>query len=122
MEAVKWFRKAAAQNLAAAQYILGDCYDKGYGVAQDDTEAVKWYRKAAEQNCAPAQGRLGACYAIGLGRTAGLCGGGEMVAQSRRAESRQSSIQSRRVLRQCLGRGEGLCGGAEMVAQSRRAE
>ena len=32
-EAVKWYRKAAEQNLAVAQYNLGVCYD-GRGVAR----------------------------------------------------------------------------------------
>ena len=65
--AVKWFRKAAEQNDAAAQYSLGDCYGSGQGVARDEPEAVNWYRKAAEQNYASAQNNLGFCYAIGQG-------------------------------------------------------
>jgi TPR repeat protein len=48
VEAVKWFRKAAAQNCAEAQWLLGICYAKGQGVARDEAEAVTWYRKAAE--------------------------------------------------------------------------
>ena len=58
-EAVKWYRKAAEQNYAVAQYNLGCCYDNGQGVAKDYAEAVKWYRKAAEQNDAEAQFNLG---------------------------------------------------------------
>ena len=50
VEAVKWYRKAAEQNYAPAQYNLGVCYANGQGVAKDEVEAVKWYRKAAEQN------------------------------------------------------------------------
>ena len=48
-EAVKWFRKAAEQGHADAQYHLGWCYRKGEGVPQDTAEAVKWWRKAARQ-------------------------------------------------------------------------
>ena len=55
VEAVKWYRKAAEQNYAKAQYNLGVCYEHGEGVAKDPVEAVKWYRKAAEQNYAKAQ-------------------------------------------------------------------
>ena len=55
VEAVKWYRKAADQNLALAQYNLGVCYDRGDGVAEDHAEAAKWYRKAAVQNDADAQ-------------------------------------------------------------------
>ena len=66
-EAIKWYRKAAEQNNAEAQYNLGNCYDNGQGVTKDDVEAVKWYRKAAEQNYAEAQYNLGFCYANGQG-------------------------------------------------------
>src|SRR6266498_332155 len=48
-EAVKWYRKAAEQNLAKAQYNLATSYAGGTGVTQDYAEAVKWYHKAAEQ-------------------------------------------------------------------------
>ena len=67
MEAVKWYRKAAEQNHAEAQYNLGVCYSNGQGVAKDEVEAVKWYRKAAEQNFAAAQYNLGVCYYKGEG-------------------------------------------------------
>src|SRR2546426_7940322 len=67
VEAVKWFRKAADQNYAAAQYSVGVCHAKGDGVAKNDAEAVKVFRKAAEQNYAPAQYNLGACYGKGEG-------------------------------------------------------
>jgi len=60
-EAVKWYRKAAEQNHADAQYKLGDCYFLGRGVERDYVEAIKWYRKAAEQNHADAHSRLSEC-------------------------------------------------------------
>ena len=66
-EAVKWFRKAAEQNVADAQFSLGVRYANGRGVAEDDAEAVKWFRKAAEQNYADAQYNLGVCYDSGEG-------------------------------------------------------
>ena len=66
-EAVKWFRKAAEQNLADAQFSLGVCYAIGQGVTKDDAEAVKWFRKAAEQNYARAQYNLGLRYTKGQG-------------------------------------------------------
>jgi Sel1 repeat len=46
-EAVKWYRKAAEQNVADAQYNLGVCYDSGEGVAKDEIEAYKWWLLAA---------------------------------------------------------------------------
>ena len=46
-EAVKWYRKAAEQGNATAQYNLGSCYDFGEGVAKDDVIAYMWYNLAA---------------------------------------------------------------------------
>ncbi|WP_295388321.1 tetratricopeptide repeat protein, partial [Thiolapillus sp.] len=54
-EAVKWYRRAAEQGYALAQYNLGVIYNNGQGVQQDKKEAVKWFRKAAEQGYASAQ-------------------------------------------------------------------
>ena len=48
-EAVKWFRKAAEQGEAHAQFMLGMCYFNGVGITQDKTEAVKWLQKADKQ-------------------------------------------------------------------------
>jgi len=67
VEAVEWYRKAAEQNNAEAQFNLGICYDNGRGVTKDLVEAYKWYRKAAQQNYAKAQSNLGFCYDNGEG-------------------------------------------------------
>ena len=64
-EAVKWYRKAAQQNFAQAEYDLGSCYAEGQGVMKDDAEAVKWYRKAADQNLPKAEYNLGVEYYFG---------------------------------------------------------
>lgn len=48
-EAVRWFRKAAEQGNADAQYYLGCCFEHGKGVPQDYSEAVRWYQTAAAQ-------------------------------------------------------------------------
>jgi TPR repeat protein len=66
-QAVKWFRKAAEQGNAFAQFNLGQIYTQGKGVPQDYAEAVKWWRKAAEQGNAPAQYNLGVMYLHGQG-------------------------------------------------------
>ena len=66
-EAVKWYRKAAEQGNATAQFDLGYCYKNGEGVEQSYVEAVKWYRKSAEQGYAAAQCNLGYCYKKGEG-------------------------------------------------------
>src|SRR5438309_9048594 len=55
---MKWYRKAAEQGHADAQFALGACYANGRGVGKDEVEAGKWYRKAAEQGHAEAQCRL----------------------------------------------------------------
>ena len=57
-EAVKWYRKAAAQGHASAQNNLGACYEYGQGVEKDLKEAVKWYMMAAEQGNAKAKENL----------------------------------------------------------------
>ena len=66
-QAVQWFRKAAHQGFAAAQYNLGLLYDNGQGVPQDYVQAVQWYRKAADQENGDAQNNLGVMYGKGKG-------------------------------------------------------
>ncbi|WP_439830288.1 tetratricopeptide repeat protein, partial [Aeromonas veronii] len=58
-QALAWYRKAAEQGHAKAQYNLGVMYGNGQGVPQDDAQAVVWFRKAAEQGLAEAQYELG---------------------------------------------------------------
>ena len=38
-----WYRLAAEQGHAAAQFSLGNMYDEGEGVPEDAAEAVRWY-------------------------------------------------------------------------------
>lgn len=66
-KAMKWFRLAANQGHAEAQYNLGVMYDTGDGVPQSFKEAVKWYRRAADRGYAKAQFNLGSMYIDGLG-------------------------------------------------------
>ena len=66
-EAVRWYRLAADQGDAAAQYNLGYMYDTGEGVPQNYAEAVRWYRLAADQGLATAQHTLGVSYRTGEG-------------------------------------------------------
>ena len=69
-EAVKWYRKAADQGHAEAQFRLGDCYRyRGVAVEQDYVQAASWYRKAAEQGDTIAQTSLGRMYNVGEGVT-----------------------------------------------------
>jgi S1-C subfamily serine protease len=67
VEAVTWYRKAAEQGIALAQYYLGIAYGAGNGAGKDFTESAKWCLKAAEQGHAEAQYHLGLAYAAGVG-------------------------------------------------------
>jgi uncharacterized protein len=67
-EAEHWFRQAAEQGLAIAQYNLGRLYedsafrermDQNPAALQDNSKAEPWYRKAAEQGFIEAQYALG---------------------------------------------------------------
>jgi len=42
VEEVKWYRQAAEQNIAEAQYNLGFDYANGTGVVKDYVEGYKW--------------------------------------------------------------------------------
>lgn len=66
-EAASWYRRAAEQGIAKAQYNSGVMYENGWGVPQDYKEAVKWYRRSAEQGNARAQNNLGYMYENGQG-------------------------------------------------------
>ena len=73
-----WYRKAAEQGQAQAQFELGwmySCCDyddepgdpNQFGLPHDMVEATRWWRAAAEQGHAPAQAVLGASYSEGRG-------------------------------------------------------
>ena len=65
--AAKWYKLAADQGYAEAQFNLGLCYTNGQGVVQSHDTAVKWYKLAADQGNAVAQFYLGVSYEHGLG-------------------------------------------------------
>ncbi len=66
-EAVAWFRKAADQGDAIAEFLLGNQYANGKGVPQDYTEAMIWFQRAAEQGHPVAKLFLGVMYAEARG-------------------------------------------------------
>lgn len=66
-EAAVWFREAAINGVANAQYNLGVLHETGTGVAPDATRALLWYHSAAEQGHPLAQYNLGVLYAAGRG-------------------------------------------------------
>jgi hypothetical protein len=49
VEAAKWFRKAAEQGNAGAQYNLATAYANGEGVSKDYVQAYMWFMLAAAQ-------------------------------------------------------------------------
>jgi hypothetical protein len=63
----KWYRGAAEEGNAEAQYILATAHRTGSGVLEDYAEAARWYRRAAEQGHAAAQYSLGGAYFNGEG-------------------------------------------------------
>jgi TPR repeat protein len=54
-EALKWYRLAADQGFADAQYNIGIMYGNGEGVPQDNVQAWMWFDLAAEQGSEPAK-------------------------------------------------------------------
>ena len=53
-DAAEYYRLAAAQGNADAQFHLGLCYEIGRGVPQSDAEALKYFRLAAKQGLSDA--------------------------------------------------------------------
>jgi uncharacterized protein len=47
VEAAKWYRKAADQGYADADYNIGFMYATGQGVPQDYVQAYQWFETAA---------------------------------------------------------------------------
>jgi TPR repeat protein len=66
-QAIEWIRKAATQQYPPAEFHMGQLYEFGFGVAQNDHEALAWYRKAAEHGDAAAQRSVGDFYQKGRG-------------------------------------------------------
>ncbi|MGH8728890.1 MAG: protein phosphatase 2C domain-containing protein [Burkholderiales bacterium] len=58
-QAMYWYRQAASQELAEAQYSLGVFLANGTGGVRDAAEAKTWYEKAAKQDHALAINNLG---------------------------------------------------------------
>ena len=118
-KAVKWYRMAAEQGSADAQFALGVMYGNGDGVPRDYSEAVKWWRKAAEQGFAPAQYNLGKTLQEGQGVPQDQPGGGEVVAEGGGSGIRGCPIRPRRFVWRWRWCSAGLPGGGEVVAKGR---
>jgi uncharacterized protein len=66
-QAIEWIRKAAEQRFAPAEFQMGQVYDFGFGVTQDDRQALDWYRRAAGHGSAAAERSVGEFYRKGRG-------------------------------------------------------
>jgi hypothetical protein len=64
--AIGWYRKAAQQGHAEAQYALASLLERASNT-QNIIEIVEWFEKAAQQGLAQAQYRMGQACEMGLG-------------------------------------------------------
>ena len=69
-EAIPHLQYAAEKGHVEAQFLIGDCYDNGYGIVEDVDKAIEWYEKAGNKGHAEAQYRLGVMYADVMGMLA----------------------------------------------------
>jgi hypothetical protein len=61
------YRKAADQNLSAAEKEVGYFYQSGLGVKRDYAQTLTWYRRAAGHGNSDAENQLGWMYQFGQG-------------------------------------------------------
>lgn len=62
IDALYWYKKAATHGNVQGMNSLGNMYDFGTGVNENDAEALKWFLKAAEKNDPAAISNLGTIY------------------------------------------------------------
>jgi TPR repeat protein len=67
VEALRWFRAAAAQEHASAELQLGYVFEFGLGLDADPREALNWYRRSAEHGNGAAARAVGDFYRTGRG-------------------------------------------------------
>ena len=75
-EAVRWYRRVASHDfrwpdvhplVTKAQFVLGEFYEQGLGVPQDDQQAADWFERAAARGHGHAQLRFAAMYLTARG-------------------------------------------------------
>ena len=64
-EAFRYLSEAAEMGHPSAQYLLGQCYSYGYGVAKNDIKHREWHQKAADQGHSDAQFSIALAYRYG---------------------------------------------------------
>lgn len=65
--AMKWFSRAAAQDLAPAEYCVGVMLAHGEGVRANPAAAIAWYKRAVAHGYGPAFHNLAVQYGEGRG-------------------------------------------------------
>ncbi len=103
-ESVKWYRKAAGQGHAEAQFRLSLMYIYGYGVDANRTLARHWLERAAEQGHRDSQQNLGFMYRAGRG----VDRDDAKAAYWYRQAAEQGSREAQAVLGVMYAKGEGL--------------
>lgn len=66
-QALTWYRRAGAHDVAEAHFRIGEMYETGIGVPRDYAAAVRAYRAAADLGDVPALIRLANLYVDGSG-------------------------------------------------------
>ena len=56
--AVFWYKKAAQNGLADAQFAMGQCYELGKGFDKDPNIAYYWYKQASDNGHPEAKQKL----------------------------------------------------------------
>jgi TPR repeat protein len=67
VRAIPWLEKAAAQDDAVAEYLLGRAFKEGLGVPKNPAEAVGWFQRAAKHGHDGAEEALAGLLATGRG-------------------------------------------------------
>jgi len=115
VEVIKWYRKAAEQGLAEAQFALGlfMLAYPGIGVEPHLSEAGKWiskaaeqYRKVAEQGNAEAQIKLADC--LELTKLVGPKNDAAEAVKWYRKAAEQGNAEAQRKLAECYSKGKGV--------------
>ena len=85
-------RYKAEHGDAKYQYAYGVCYEKGWGVEQDEKEALSWFRKAAAQENGPAYNSLGNYFRMGTVVTADVKQAFEWYQKGAQAKDAQAML------------------------------
>ena len=98
-----WLKGAEAGD-ARAEWLVGECYRHGRGVAESKETAVEWLKKAAEQGHAEAQYALGECYFFGEGIEGNVVTAAKWYAKA----AEQGHIKAQYKLAECYFWGSGV--------------